>query len=288
MRIRKPSTPLLVSIAIHAVVGALFVQALLMRHPLFDWFGSGTPVTTPPIERIGFLSLPTPKTPGPITPGRSGGDGRSRTAHPIVPLVAPPSVPTTIEPAKPGKPSDVAEEPSSGPLVGGGGPLRGVQPRYTGPRVWGSPGEIATAPKTPAERLDSVIAGDIAAHNDSLRVAAGNAGRAPGDWTFEKNGRKYGIDSKYIRLGPVSIPTAVLAMLPLNVTGNPTVYERERTLNSRHDEIFTQAQRGINDADFQKAVRSIRERKERERREADQIKQRAAEEAAQGSSSSPR
>ena len=83
----------------------------------------------------------------------------------------------------------------------------------------------------------------------------------------------------------MSIPTAILAMLPINVTGNPTTYERERTLTSRHDEIFEQAQRGINDADFQKAVRSIRERKERERREAEAIKQKAAAEAASGSGS---
>jgi hypothetical protein len=41
-----------------------------------------------------------------------------------------------------------------------------------------------------------------------------------------------------------------------------------------HDDIFSQAQRGINDADFQKAVRSIRERKERERKEQ-QVKQKA-------------
>jgi hypothetical protein len=150
--------------------------------------------------------------------------------------------------------------------------------------LWGTPGEIATAPRTPAQRLDSVIKGDIAAHNDSLRIMAQNAGRAPGDWTFEKGGQKYGIDSKYIRLGPVSIPTAILAMLPLNVGANPTVSDREKTLTARHDEIFEQAQRGINDADFQKAVRSIRERKERERREAEDIKKKAAQEAASGSS----
>lgn len=286
MRIRTPSTPWLVSIAIHAVVIALFVQGLLMKHPLFNWFGHAAPVTAPVVERIGFLSLPQQKHAGAPTPGRAGGDGRSTVSRPIVPLVAPPSVPTTIAPPRPGAPA-VSEEPSSGPLIGGGGPLRGVQPRYENPRLWGTPGEIATAPKTPAQRLDSVITGDIAAHNDSVRIAAGNAGRAPGDWTFEKGGHKYGIDSKYIRLGPVSIPTAILAMLPINLTGNPTTYERERTLNSRHDEIFEQAQRGINDADFQKAVRSIRERKERERREADAIKAKAAAEAASGSSSIP-
>ena len=68
-------------------------------------------------------------------------------------------------------------------------------------------------------------------------------------------------------------------MLPLNITGNPTTYQRNRTLTANHDEIFEQAQRGINDADFDKAVRSIRERKERERKEAEEIKKKAAQDA---------
>ncbi len=163
--------------------------------------------------------------------------------------------------------------------MGGGGPLRGIQPRYADPRLWGEPGAVVVAPKTAAERLDSVIVGDIAAHNDSIRVASGGQ-RAPGDWTFQHNGQKYGMDSKYIRLGPVSIPTAILAMLPLNVGANPTTLERGRTLTAQHDEIFANAQRGINDADFQKAVREIRQRKERERKEAAQLKQRTADELA--------
>ena len=190
---------------------------------------------------------------------------------------APTTVPNGIAAAPKGPPV-ASNGPSSGPLIGGGGQLRGIQPRYEDPRVWVAPGEIASAPKTGAERLDSLIASDIGAFNDSVRIA--NGGRKPGDWTFEKNGQKYGIDSKYIRLGPVSIPTAVLAMLPLNLTGNPTTYERNKTLTSRHDEIFEQAQRGINDADFEKAVREIRERKERERRDAEAEKKKAAQQAA--------
>jgi hypothetical protein len=276
MKLRRPSGAWITSVAIHVVVAVLFIQAILSRHPFFMSFGNPAPPAV--VERIGFLSLPSPNNPGPPTPGRSGGDGVSKkpSAVPLPP--APLSVPTTLTPAPKGPPV-ASIGPSSGPLIGGGGQLRGIQPRYEDPRVWIAPGQIATAPKTPTERLDSVIAGDIGAYNDSVRVA--NTGkRAPGDWTFEKNGQKYGIDSKYIRLGPVSIPTAILAMLPINITGNPTTYERNKTLTARHDEIFEQAQRGMNNADFDKAVRSIRERKERERREAEDVKKKAAQEAA--------
>ena len=272
MKFRRPSGAWVTSIAIHIVVGALFIQAILARHPFFMIFGRTAPEAV--VEHIGFLSLPRSQTAGPPTPGRNGGDGVSRKPSVIATPAAPASVPTTLAPAPKGPPV-ASNEPSSGPLIGGGGELRGIQPRYEDPRVWSSPGRISSAPKTSTERLDSVIVADIGAYNDSVRVA--NAGkRAPGDWTFEKNGQKYGIDSKYIRLGPVSIPTAVLAMLPINLTGNPTTYERNKTLNSRHDEIFEQAQRGMNNADFDKAVRSIRERKEKERREAEEIKKAAA------------
>lgn len=272
----SPSGAWIASVAIHVVVAVLFIQALVLRHPFFISFGQPAPAVV--VERIGFLSLPQPKTHGPATPGRSGGDGVARKPSAVAMPAAPIRIPTSITAAPKGSPV-ASNEPSSGPLIGGGGQLRGIQPRYEDPRVWAAPGQIASAPKTATERLDSVIVSDIGAYNDSVRVA--NAGkRAPGDWTFQRNGQKYGIDSRYIRLGPVSIPTAVLAMLPLNLTGNPTTYERNKTLTSRHDEIFEQAQRGMNDADFEKAVRSIRERKERERREAEAEKKKAAQQAA--------
>lgn len=280
MKLRRPTGPWIASIAVHAVVVALFVQALVMERPLFDVFGRAKPASPPTVERIGFVRLPAATPNAAPVAGRRGGDG-SKRAVAAPRLVAPVRVPTAIAPPRKG--AEVTAEPSSGPMVGGGGPLRGVQPRYGDPRLWGAPGQVATAPLSDAQRLDSVIKGDIAAHNDSIRVAAGNAGRAPGDWTFEHNGKKYGVDSKYIRLGPVSIPTAVLAMLPLNVSANPTVTDRERTFTARHDEIFAQAQRGINEADFQKAVREIRERKDRERREAQAEKQKAADQAAPSS-----
>lgn len=274
MKFRRPSGAWITSLAIHVVVAVLFIQAILSRHP--DFLSFGHPMPAPVVERVGFLALPQPKNHLPPTPGRSGGDGLAKRPSAVQMPTAPTRIPTTVTPPSKGPPVN-SIGPSSGPLIGGGGQLRGVQPRYEDPRVWVAPGEIASAPKTDVQRLDSVIKNDIGAFNDSVRVA--NSGRKPGDWTFEKGGQKYGVDSKYIHLGPFSIPTAVLAMLPLNITGNPTTYQRNRTFTANHDEIFQQAQRGINDADFEKAVRSIRERKERERKEAEEIKKKAAQDA---------
>ena len=111
--------------------------------------------------------------------------------------------------------------------------------------------------------MDSAIAAMINPIEDSLARLPRE--RAPGDWTVERNGKKYGIDQKYIHLGNFSLPTAVLALLPLNVQGNPTTMERERRLSTMRGEIQEQAARVARDDDFRAAVKALRERKEKER-----------------------
>jgi hypothetical protein len=101
-----------------------------------------------------------------------------------------------------------------------------------------------------------------------MAAIAAAAGRKPGDWTFEKNGKKYGIDQKKIYIGDHSIPTAILALLPLNAGTNPIENQRQRVLDFQSREIAEQAQRGSNEAEFREAVKRIRERKDRERKEA--------------------
>jgi hypothetical protein len=247
------------SLALHAIVLTAIIKVLLMPYPFLRLAEKGKDGVRP--DRIGFLRLPEARSSAVATAGRSGGDGRSGKTEPAVNLVAPTVVPTGIPDPVPQR----SASQGSGPLVGGGGPVRGITPSYSDPRVWRAPDHVLSAPKTATQRLDSAIVSFIQPFNDSAAAAKG--GRDPQDWTIEKGGRKYGIDGQYIRLGPVSIPNALLAMLPLNIKagGNPTVMERERTMNALNRDIMYQAQRRLNEVDFQKAVRSIRERKERER-----------------------
>jgi hypothetical protein len=156
-----------------------------------------------------------------------------------------------------------ADAEGLGPIIGIGGPSRGIRPQYSDPRVWEPPGKVVGTPKTVAQAIDSIIVDAIAPYNDSVAAAAQQ--RDPTDWTIKKGGYKWGMDSKAIRLGPLSIPTALLAMLPLNITGNPQAYERNRSYAAMNRDINWHAQQAINEADFMKAVRGIRERKERER-----------------------
>jgi hypothetical protein len=253
---KRLSTPFLVSIGVHVVVAIALMQMLILNGD----FSSKTEREASGDEHVGFVRIA--KGGGAEKPvvGKSGGDGKPFTSREIH-VVAPVFVPTTI--SAPTGPVTKVEEEGTGPLVGTGGPTKGVRPQYSDPRVWEPPGPIVSAPKTAKQTIDSLIADAIGPYNDSVAAAAEK--RDPTDWTVSKGGYKWGIDRHAIRLGPVSIPTAVLAMLPLNIQGNPTTMERDRANSYMNRDITWHAQQAINDADFMKAVRSIRERKERER-----------------------
>ena len=154
-------------------------------------------------------------------------------------------------------------------MAGGKGPTSGVAPTYSDPRVWVKDPDLIYAPKTPEERLDSALVATIKHRQDSIAANTYQPNKFErGDWTVEKNGKKYGIDQQYIHLGSVSIPTALLALLPLNkATANPVDLERQRNAAYQRSDIYYHAQAAISEAEFRAAVKAIRERKEREQRE---------------------
>lgn len=270
---RRPGPALIASIILHAVLVVVILDALAVPAQLRSWL-QGTESVVDQRERISYVVVAPPPPSGPATEGRVGGDGRRGSAEQSLPIQAPGAVPSSIPTVPADAPRTTTEDIGTGPLIGGGGPRRGVQPSFGDPRVWVSPGPLVTEPRTATERLDSALVSNLEAYRDSLAAVRGPAGRRPGDWTIERGGHKYGMDEKFIRLGPVSIPTAVLAALPLNnVQGNPIAIEREKRLSMMRAEILEQVQRGMNEQEFRDAVRSIRERKERERaREAERKK----------------
>ncbi|MGK2933929.1 MAG: hypothetical protein ACSLFE_01630 [Gemmatimonadaceae bacterium] len=260
---RRFPPAVLVSLAAHVVVGAVIVQSLHVPSR-FSWPFTREKSAAVPVERIGFLSIP--RGSGPAVVGRRGGDGSPITAVPAPALVAPSVIPDRIPPAPAA--SAAAPVTGTGPLVGGGGPTRGVRPSYTGPEVWATPGRILSAPRTTAQVINDAIRADVGRITDS--VLALGPRRDPTDWTVERNGRKWGIDQRAIRLGPVSIPTAVLALLPINVQANPITTQRERQFNYMQRDIAFHAQRSLNENEFKTAVRNLRLRKERERAQEQQ------------------
>ena len=275
---RRLDPSLLISLALHVVLGALLVWVLSVPLPLRTWL-HWPAATTTTIERVGYVAV-TP--PAPSHAGRSGGNGlpvTKRGGRAAPPLTAPTTVPTGLPTAPAGTPPG---EGGTGPIVGTGGEQQGIVPSYDDPRVWLPPGPIYL-PRTQSERLDSAIAARLEMHIDSMRALAASQGRDPGDWTFDKNGKKYGIDQHKIYLGSFSIPSAILALLPIHSGGNPILAQQDQALAFQRAEIQVQAQRAMNDAEFREAVKQIRERKQREhdaemkRREEEQKKKKAAE-----------
>ncbi|MBA3646611.1 MAG: hypothetical protein H0W63_10595 [Gemmatimonadaceae bacterium] len=254
---RRFSPAVVLSIGVHIVVAVVLMRLLVI--PKIDLFGHKA--GSAQVQRIGFIRLSNDH--GIPTAGRDGGDGRAYTKTHSMKLVAPTSVPTSVPPAVAQR--QPVEEGGSGPLVGNGGPARGIKPVFSDPRLWGPPGKIVSAPRTLKQDLDSLIAFSVGRYTDSLASEPPLSHWVQGDWTIGSGKHKIGWDPGAIRLGPVSIPNALLALLPLNVTMNPTVYARNKEFNYMHRDISEHAQQAIDEADFNKAVRSIRVRKDRER-----------------------
>lgn len=264
---RRPDGSLIISVVLHVVLGVALLWVLSIPVPFQSLLRQRTAT---PEERIGYVTLPSG---GAATSRPRGGGGRPASPRPparplVAPRTVPSTVPSTVPPAAPAPPPAPSPEGRSTPDTGAGGLQKGITPSFADPRVWLPPGAPGTAapssPKKLTEELDSVLLAHVRAHQDSMAAIAAHAGRAPGDWTFEKNGKKYGIDRKKIYIGDLSLPTAILALLPLNKGGNPIDVQRERALQFQRSEIMEQAQRAMNEEDFQKAVKQIRERKQRE------------------------
>ena len=269
--LRRPTPASLVSVLAHVVIGVLVWNAVQFP-AVFDRFLQVDREATPVAERIEFVTVVPPTTiaqPAPATvtrrPPRAAAPSNPGPA--VVPLVAPTEVPRELPP-----PAATADTIRAvvGPLRGGNGPTRGVKPNYDDPRVWVSDPEFIYAPKTDEERLDSATVAGIRKFMDSLAVNAYSPNKFErGDWTFGKDGNKWGVDQKYIRLGRFQIPTALLALLPLNrMQANPIAMERDRNNAYMRADIMYHAQAAMNEEQFRKAVLAIRDRKEREQRQS--------------------
>ena len=259
---RQERSPILFSLVAHVVIGAGLLQLLSMHTPLRRWLEDETDEVQ--VERIGFISLPVSAVP---TPGKRGGDGRPATERPPVQRPAPATLPTAnaMTPTSPAPASPAADaEGGSGPIIGGGGALRGVQPSFHDPRLWTIPDQIVTAPKSASERLDSAVADRIAAVTDS--IAQSGPRRATPDWTIERDGRKYGLDAGGLHLGGITIP-----MVPFSAPIGRI--EETRRAYAIRSEILQQSQRRMNEDEFRQAAQRIRERKDRERQEKRQQQQ---------------
>ena len=144
-----------------------------------------------------------------------------------------------------------------------------VGPAKSTGKVWVAP--LPLPPRELAARLtrshselaDSAVTAIIQAFLDSIATdPAIRAARAP-DWTTTLGGAKFGLDSKWIYVAGLKIPTALLGLLPMPAGGNDQqAFDRSAAL---YQDLRQAAQRAQNVAEFKKAIKDIRERKEAER-----------------------
>lgn len=260
---RRSARALAISIVLH-VIAAVVLSAILVETRIVPWDAwRRQPLTQ---ERITYVNVSPSPAPGAI--GADSGAGPAAApeapARPAPRPVAPSVTPRGVAPAEPvPAPGGVPGGRGGGGGAGGTGPGTGMVPSFSDSRLWAPPGAYIVGPKSPQQVVDSVIDVAVGAYIDSLQVAARNRGREPGDWTVGDGDTKWGVDPKWIHFGKVKVPTALLAMLPINAQSNPSFNARERAA-IRWD-IQYHAQRAITEDEFRRSVKRIRERMEKER-----------------------
>jgi len=193
--------------------------------------------------------------------GPSGGLGRP-LPNAAVPGTTPPM------PAPVGRPdSTLAASPVTiGPHI--------VTPPQIGDgRLWvlprpALPSEVAAALYEPREDRDTTVVRRLRAMVDSLNVVLDQEQRTRQRpvWTTDVAGKMFGIDSQFIHVAGIKIPTAALALLPISLPqGNYGEQMRARQLDEMRQDLMQAARRTETLQMFKQYVREIRARKQAER-----------------------
>ena len=130
------------------------------------------------------------------------------------------------------------------------------------------PATVADALYGEQVRRDTVAVRRLHAMVDSLNVFIDQEQRARRQpvWTTEVAGKMFGIDSQYIHVAGIKIPTAALALLPITLPqGNYDEQMRARQLDEMRQDLMQAARRTETLQLFKQYVRELRARKQAER-----------------------
>src|SRR6185503_6080889 len=135
---RRPSAASLVSVIAHVILGVLVWNAVQMP-AVFDRLLQNDRPAKPVDERIQFVTVTPPSAvasqPTRSTTRQAVPAARPSSAPNVVPLVAPTEIPREL-PAPAASADPTTPGAVVGPLRGGSGTTRGVQPNYDDPRLW--------------------------------------------------------------------------------------------------------------------------------------------------------
>jgi hypothetical protein len=162
----------------------------------------------------------------------------------------------------------VPAQPAETAVVAQRLPIPRIGPDLGNGRLWVRP--LPLPPRELAQRLtrsneelaDSVVTATIQAFLDSIALEPGADQVKPPSWTTEIAGMKVGLDAKYIYIGKLKIPTAVLALLPFPQGGNQSkAFDHSGEM---YADLRAAALRAQTVQDFKDAIKEIRERKKQE------------------------
>ena len=246
----KERKSIAISVAVHVVVIAL-IASITFRYPMSAFFRDNNRT---PTERVQYVNV----QPRPRANAGSGTDEKKKPRKAVNPaaLLPPTTIPTALPPIPPPSASVGAVNGTGTGNGGAAGAATGVEPAMPDPRIELHPSTLRV-PISTAERNDSAVKAIFQTYRDAEIAAEANRGRSPRDWTIERNGSKYGLDSQYIYLGKFKLPSAILAALPFNyggVDGNRII--QGRNASWIQNDIYSHSQ-GLSEDDFRAAVKRI-------------------------------
>ncbi|HET9274880.1 MAG TPA: hypothetical protein VFN96_02290 [Gemmatimonadales bacterium] len=205
-------------------------------------------------------------------PGGAADRGRGAGITPRLEPVPAPAPETPVTPEQVDEPAPAAPEPADT----GARPAapRDPEPYRLGPqagegKLWvrplpAPPRDIARAlAPSHVELVDSAVSAIVQEYIDSVLNAPSPSGKPP-SWTTQIAGKTFGLDSRYIYLGGLKIPSAILALLPIK-TGNNVDLTAARRLAAIREDLQYAAQRAQTMDDFKRAIREVREERERQK-----------------------
>jgi hypothetical protein len=257
-----------------AIAISVVVHALLVTVKIGPWI----PPPRLPEHRVVLVPLGTEGARAVDMPFRtelSSGNTQRRPPRSGVLTIPQDETGPVPEPTKPDTGTLTVREPvpdtGSGPV--GKGPGRG---RIGGPalgegKLWVRPlplppQELAQALiRSHAQLVDSAVTVIVQGYIDSVLNAEPENMPLP-SWTTKVGDKQIGLDSRWIYIGPIKIPTALLAaFLPINGGASATDYERFRALRQMREDVQVAARRAATMQDFKRAIRELRAERDRER-----------------------
>jgi hypothetical protein len=254
-----------ISVAVHALLFLVKVGAYLPPGRL----PPARVILLPPgAEGQRVFDMPYQEPGGAATRGRASGI----TPRPEqVPAPAP--EPEVTQQPVPAAPPVVTQELTPAPPArvdtGAGRGVRPIGPAIGEGKLWvrplpAPPRELAqTLAQTHAQLVDSAVSAIVQEYIDSILSAPAQPGAALPSWTTQIFGKTFGLDSKYIYLGGLKIPAAVLALLPIKGGGVTMEFSQANRLSLIREDLARASTRAQNLEDFKQAIRELRAERER-------------------------